>query len=147
MYSSPRSHAPYRSASISSPTAGNPHRSLSLAHAPAAVAKPTTARKHRATAPQEIGDSTAQSLLTRMVTADQKGDRRYNRIAGALKFISAEMQSLSSAIQDLKEQFSAVRAASVMTSVDDMVMFPLRTEAEVEAYVERDPNMRQLMER
>ncbi len=82
-----------------------------------------------------------------MVTADQKGDRRYNRIAGALKFISAEMQSLSSAIQDLKEQFSAVRAASVMTSVDDMVMFPLRTEAEVEAYVERDPNMRQLMER
>ena len=112
------------------------------------VVTPTTRRKHRAgIAGLGQEDPAAQCLLTRMETADQKGDRRYNRMAGALKFISLELQNLAAAVKEVKDDVAYIRATSTMASAHDLFIFPLKNEQDVMDYLEKDPSMRHLMER
>ncbi len=111
-------------------------------------------RKHRATAPSTpggdmapVGDTAVQCLLTRFETADQKGDRRYTRLAGALKYITTEVQNLSESLSKMKDDLATIRASTVVTSMGDLAMFPLQKKEDVFEYVEKEPDMRQLMER
>ncbi len=102
-------------------------------------------RRHRAGA--GIDDTVAQSLLSRLEAADQKSDRRYNRIAGALKFISLEVQTLSATVKELHADVSAVRASNTHHKATEVVNFPLMNEDQVMEYIAKDPSMQQLIHR
>ncbi len=112
----------------------------------AALQTPPTVRRHRS-AGNGNKDTPLQTILIRLDNSDQVSTRRFTKLAAAMKFLTNTAETMAGDIAELRESVRELKARAIAKEATDLFLFPLKSKEEVYAYVEKDPSMKQAMER